>query len=119
MADYQRWRVSTEDLVDLTPAKARDLVVRCFFDAQRETFAASRREMGVTIDDKNLEHDVLGAVRAAFREIGGDFEAPTVSTLTQAVAVLGRKAAALGTPDDIIGHHMGELSKIFAALPDA
>ena len=91
---YQRWVVSTEDLESIDAVRARDLVIRCFFEAQKETFSASRRQVGLESDDETLQRDVTNAVRAACRETGADFDHPTPETLADVVQVLARKAAA-------------------------
>src|SRR6266545_1460391 len=41
MTTYMRWSVSASDLTDMTAAKARDLIVQCFQEAQREHLAAA------------------------------------------------------------------------------
>lgn len=37
MTPCTRWSVSASDLTGMTPAKARDLIVQCFHEAQKET----------------------------------------------------------------------------------
>ena len=109
---------SERELTELTPLGARDLVVRCFFEAQRETFERAAQQLGAVPTDEDLRRTVEGAVRLAFRSAKADFEAPTKETLMEAVGALARKAAGMGTPPDIIDHHREQLGRVFAALPD-
>ena len=110
--------LSVDDLQDLTPRGARDLVVRCFHDAQKETLQRAASTLGAAPSDEQLRRTVEGAVRLAFRAAQADYEAPTKPALAGVVAALAAKAAAMGTPMDIIEHHRTQLGRIFAALPD-
>lgn len=110
--------LSVEDLKDLTPVGARDLVVRCFHAAQRETLVRAASSLGAVPSDDALRRTVEGAVRLAFRSVQADFEAPTKPVLLGVVSALAAKAAAMGTPQDIIEHHRTQLGRIFEALPD-
>lgn len=105
------------DLSNLDPARARDLVVRCFWNAQRETFSRLSQQAGRPPTDDELRRTVEGAVRLAFRETKGEFEQPTRAALMAAVENLAAKSEAMGTPRDIIAHHRGQLARLFAALP--
>lgn len=113
----QRIELSARDLEGLTVVSARDLVVRCFFEAQQETFAHTAGQMRTPMSDGELKKMVEGAVRLAFRSSGGDFEAPTRQSLLAAVEKLAAKAAGMGTPPDIVEYHRGQLARVFAALP--
>lgn len=101
----------------MTITSARDIVVRCFFEAQQETFARAAGSLRAPMTDDELKKLVEGAVRLAFRSSGGDFEAPTRDSLMAAVEKLAAKAAGMGTPADIIDHHRGQLAKVFGVLP--
>jgi hypothetical protein len=111
------WTIPDNALVDLTPLRARELLVECFFQAQRETFARTRQKLGSSrIDDTTLRADIVGAVRLAFKETGGDFEHPDAASLASAVGVLARKAGSWGTPQDIIEHHGASIQKMLQRL---
>lgn len=105
-----------EDLLNLTPHRARDLLVKCFCNAQLETFRRAATKLGNHPSPEQLERTVEGAVRLAFRSTKGDFENPTPESLGAAVMDLATKAAAMGTPHDIIEHHKHQLGRIFDAL---
>ena len=111
------WSISESELVGLTPERARDLVVDCFYFAQHQTFARSRLKVGAThLDEASLRSNVLSAVKLAFGESGGDFEHPSLESLQAAIAVLARKAEAWGTPPDIIRHHSQQVKRMFERM---
>ena len=116
MQSYERFSVSKEELQNLTPLKARDIIVHCFFDAQKETFARVMKNLGNIPNDADLKIKLEGSVRLAFQEAEGDFNHPNLQCLMKTVEVLGNKAAAMGTPSDIIAHHQAEIMKVFEAL---
>ncbi len=118
MADgvFNRWSLGERDLQDLDAVKARDLIIKCFYEAQRETFARSKQELGRSADAEELMASVTSAVKVAFREVGGEFSAPTVATLRNVVDVLGRRAASWGTPKDIIAHHGAQIRRVLQLL---
>jgi hypothetical protein len=97
---------------------ARELVVQCFLQAQQETFRRASERMGRAPSDDELAKMIEGAVRLAFRSTKGDFDHPTKKTLMAAVQQLAAKAAAMGTPPDVIEDHRSELGRLFAAMPD-
>ena len=113
---HVKWVVPAKDLVDLTPEKARGLIVRCFLEAQKETFARARERLGQTPTEATLLANVEGAVRLAFRESGGEYDHPTAENLEKVVEVLARKAGSWGTPQDVIRHHKGQIGRVLAAL---
>lgn len=111
------WSVPESELMELDPKKARDLIVECFYQAQRETFArAKERAKGAEPAPEEVRETVLAAVKAAFREAGQDFEAPTKESLSAVVHVLARKAMAWGTPDDIVQHHGAQIMQMIERL---
>lgn len=111
------WTIPDNDLVDLTPARARDLIIECFYHAQRETFARTRQKLGsARVDDATLRADVASAVRVAFRESDGDFDRPTPASLASAVSVLARKAGSWGTPPDIVARHGAQIMAMLERL---
>lgn len=112
----QRIDLSHEELKGLTIEGARNLVVRCFFEAQKETFGRAASKLGSAPSDDQLRSIVEGAVRLAFRATHGDFNHPTRDGLVLAVERLAAQAAAMGTPTDIIEHHRSQLGRVFAAI---
>lgn len=102
----------------LTCVEARARVVDCFYRAQKETFARAAAAMGTAPSDAELQQTIEGAVRLAFRAAKADYEHPTKEGLMSAVAALAAKAAAMGTPTDIIDRHRAELGEVFTAIAD-
>lgn len=103
---------------NLTCVEARTRVVDCFYRAHKETFARAAAAMGSAPSDADLQQTIEGAVRLAFRAAKADYEHPTKDGLMSAVAALAAKAAAMGTPADIIDRHRAELGEVFAAIVD-
>ena len=60
-----RWDLSDSDLLDMTPIKARDLIVECFYQAQKETISDAGRRIGQAQNQAELRNTVSGAVRLA------------------------------------------------------
>ena len=116
MADL--WCVSDTDLVDLTPAKMRELIVDCFFHAQKETLARASSAMQMPSGDDDLRLTITSAVRRAFDEVDGDFEQPDKASIMGCLGVLARKAEIWGTPSEVIEHHKGEMMRAMSALPE-
>lgn len=114
---HAQWSITIKDLVDLTPIKARNLVVRCFATAQKEVFARINQTLQVG-DDVSLFNSVEGMVRLTFREIGADFDKPTKESLRDVINQLAKKSASWGTPPDIIANHKQILFGVLDNLPD-
>ena len=116
MAGFNRWTVEESDFRNITPLKARGLIIECFFDAQKETFARTKQQLGKVASDSEIRSSVEGALKLAFKEAGEDFEKPTKASLAKVVDILGRKAMVWGTPQDIIEHHKQEIGKVLGSL---
>jgi len=114
------WKLTEDRLTDLTPLRARDLVVECFYFAQHETLARTRLKLGAGHgDEASMRASVAMAVRLAFKEAGGDYDHPTAGTLASAIDVLARKAEAWGTPADIVRHHHEQIERLLGRLAPA
>lgn len=113
---YHRWALHAADLLDMTPLKARDLIVQCFFEAQKETFVRAGEQLGRHQDPAQLMATVRSAVKMTFQSTGGDFEAPTRATLEAVVEALARKASTWGTPEDVMEHHKKQIQSVLRRL---
>ncbi|MFN3396024.1 MAG: hypothetical protein ACK4Z9_04435 [Thermodesulfovibrionales bacterium] len=113
---FKRWFVDDKDLEGLDSYKARDIIVKCFFEAQKETFSRSRQTLGLEVDEKKILSNIVAAIRLAFKEVGEDFDKPTRESLLKVVDVLARKAASWGTPKDIIDHHKEQIQMVLRVL---
>ena len=115
--EFQRWSITPPGLLDLSPPKARELVTRCFLEAQKETFARTRRSVGLTDEEADVERSVRTAVKAVFHEVGADYGWPSREDLQRVVAALSARAAGWGTPDDVVAYHRAQLSLLLAHVP--
>ena len=113
---FHRWSLQDKDLEGLTPSKARDIMLTCFIEAQKETFARSKKDLGIGSDDRQLRESITTAIKMVFKEIGGDYEKPSKESLIRAMEVLGRRAASWGTPQDIIEYHKVQMQKVVGLL---
>jgi hypothetical protein len=111
-----RWDLSDSDLLDMTPIKARDLIVECFYQAQKETISDAGRRIGQAQNQAELRNTVSGAVRLAFREAAADFDRPTKHSLMAVVQILARKSQHWGTPADIVEHHKAQIRRVLQIL---
>ncbi len=117
MKTFNRWRLQPADLEGLDGRKARDLIIECFFDAQKETIARAKKTLGLPAEEAEMKRSIVSIVRVVFKEIGGDFEAPTRDTLHKLVESLAAKAEMWGTPQDIIEDHRGQIGRILRLVP--
>ncbi|HEY0883132.1 MAG TPA: hypothetical protein VGD87_16470 [Archangium sp.] len=98
--------------------QARDRIIECFFDAQKETFRRAAQQLGPAPDDATLKKMIEGSVRLAFRAVKADFDRPSRANLGEVVGYLARKAEGMGTPPDLIEQHRGEIEQMLRELPD-
>lgn len=116
-AGHALWEIPAPDAFPLTALRARDLIVDCFFHAQRETFLRTKQRLGSErLDDDSIRADLTGVVRIAFTSTGGDFDAPTPESLRRVLTFLGRNAAAWGTPPEIVAHHSRQIRSLIDQL---
>jgi DNA-binding response OmpR family regulator len=116
VSKYGRWEFKDEDLMDMTPAKARDLIIRCFFEAQKETFARAKKGLGREVSDPAIHRSIKTVVELACAEAEGNFDSPSKEDLVKVVQTLALKASLWGTPPDIIEYHKGQISKVLGNL---
>jgi len=114
MVEY--WTVAESDLDEMTPVKARDLVIDCFFHAQKETFHAIKEKLNKESSDEEILESVRSIIKMTFDETGGDFENPTKQQLMAVIMNIAEKSKAWGTPEDIINHHKEQIEKIISLL---
>lgn len=112
----QLWSLPVEDLQSPTPLRVRDLIVECFVQAQRETFARGAVHLGrAHPSDADLRRVAGSTVRAAFREVGAKWDQPSPRELTLVVKALSVRAAEWGTSADVVQHHIGEIARLITA----
>lgn len=113
---FHRWTLSEGDVTDLTPLKVRDIIVKCFFEAQKETFARSKQDLGMKTSEEELYKTVQTSIKMVFKDTKADFDNPTKESLMKVVETLARKAASWGTPQDIIEFHGAQVMKVLQLL---
>ena len=117
---FKKWCINENDLEGINPVKARDLIVECFFEAQKETFKRvsekTKNKSGRSTRDEDVLKTVTAAIKLAFKDVEGDFENPTKESLTKVVEYLAKRAGTWGTPEDIINHHKGQIQKVLSYL---
>ncbi len=112
---FHRWNMQDSDLADLTPEKARDIIVRCFFEAQKEALHSENNEFNKK-DYGQIHDKVVSIIWVAFTDVGGDFEKPTKEILIKVVNRLADMANSWDTPDDIIEHHKSQIARMLSML---
>lgn len=110
--DYGTWVATEAAKRDVDASVARDMLVECFLQAQKETLEHAKTSLGTTVDDDALRRTARGAVRNAINRSGGCYEDPDRDSIEGAMEVLAAKAKTWGTPDEVISRHMGEMSHV-------
>ncbi len=113
---FQRWFITQKDIINLTPLKARDIIIKCFYTAQRETFFRSKQKKKLPTSEQDIKTTVTGAIKAVFGSIGADFDNPTTANLFCVVEILGANAKSWGTQQDIIEHHQKQIMNMLSQL---
>ena len=113
---FKKWCLKENDLENLTPTKVRNLIIECFFEAQKQTFNRVKQKAWTPSTDTEIYTSAVGAIKLAFAKMGEDFDNPTQKGLLRVVAYLAKQAATWGTPQDIIEHHRGQIQKAIELL---
>ena len=116
MKTFNRWCLEPEDLKELDAVKARDLIIECFFDAQKETLARAKKTLGQGAETDEMKRATVSIIKVTFKELGADWNRPTKETLGKVVESLAKKSQMWGTPPDIIEHHREQLGRLFRVL---
>jgi hypothetical protein len=114
---FKRWTLKKSDLMDLSPQKVRDLIIKCFREAQTEAYRIARHNLGETpATEEQLRKNMGNFVKAAFLTTGGDFENPTVDNLSEAVEFLTKRAISWKTPMEIVSYNKEQVLKAIEIL---
>lgn len=106
------WRVDESTLDGVTPQKARDLLVDCFFSAQSEAFTRTTRKRDADVSRSEVRKTVESLIRVKFRELGCDWDDPSADDLHRVALSLALEAAEWGTSPETIERAMAELAKV-------
>lgn len=110
------WTVDAAELDSMTPVRARDLLVECFFAAQSEAYARTSHEKHAEIGRVEVKKTVESLIRMKFRDLGHDWDSPTADGFHQVALSLAVEAAQWGTSPETIERSMAELRKVRQSL---
>ena len=112
MAKYNKWEYQDKEDKQIDPVRARDLMVECFYSAQKDKFKALKEKAGIPSSDKDVYDSIVVMVRLAFSEIGGDFKDPNKDNLLKVLDFLVSRETIWGTPKDVVDHNKTLMLKI-------
>jgi hypothetical protein len=117
MPEPVKWSLKDTDLQDLNPQKARDLIIKCFFEAQKETFKQAKEKLNKAADNEvEILQRIVSVVKVSFQQMNTDFEQPTKESLSKVIERLVLICASWGTPADIIEYHHKQIERVLNAL---
>ena len=113
---FRRWVVDDTNLVNLDPLQVRDLLVECFYAAQRGMFRHLKEKAGLLISEEDIRMRATSLVRLAFNKVGGDFNKPSKESLLRAMDYLAEIETSWGTPMDVVMHNARAMKQIIDRL---
>ncbi len=116
MRKYKRWVLSGSDLIELTPLKAKGLIEKCFYDAQKEIYITSKKRLNVPFDDNKVRESIRATIRLAINHVGGDQDNTSKETLYKVLDILEQKAKSWRTPDELIEYHKRQIVRALNLL---
>ena len=108
------WEVKPEHLKELDLNKSVELLIECFFEAQKETLRRAKKKLGWDDSDEAIRNSVETMVDMAFKKCDGDMNNPTLECFEKVLDYLAKKSESFGQPIDIIEHHKKQMEKILA-----
>ena len=113
---FHRFQLSAEDVAAPSPEKARDTMVRCFREAQGQTFSWAARGTVKKGEDLEAVHAVRDMMAGIFLEMGVDFDRPTKDGLLKILRVCTDMARSWGTPEEVVMHNRREIQSLLDLL---
>ncbi|PKQ20809.1 MAG: hypothetical protein CVT66_02940 [Actinobacteria bacterium HGW-Actinobacteria-6] len=113
---YREWRLEQVLPAEMDAFAARDIMLDCFYHVHGAHFEATKEMLGVTSNEKRVRQSAKGALRIAFRHVGGNYDEPTKKQLEQVSEYLSEKSRAWGTPDNVIARHQREMQRVFSRV---
>jgi len=92
------FEIDTREFASLTPSRARDLIVECFYNAQKETLTRAKQRLGNEHTESSLQQSALNIVKIALKDTGGNFNQPSKEELGNIVPILA-KSCYMGNPE--------------------
>ncbi len=115
---YKKFHIKKSDLYNLNPEKARDLIIKCFYEAQKEALTETAENLHLGYSDGEIYGSIVNTIELAFKEADADFFRPTKNSLEKVVGVLAEKSYKWGTPVDIIEHNMKHIQIVLDLLDE-
>lgn len=113
---FERWCLNPSDLEEMNAVKARDVIMNCFFEAQKETYIRGGMLMGQEFSEEQVRNTIKYSFKSGFKSINADFNNPSIESINQLISLLMRKAKAMGTPEDIVLYHRDQIDQVLVAL---
>ncbi|MCD4812429.1 hypothetical protein K8S19_01855 [bacterium] len=112
------WFPSEDDLRHLDTLKVRDLIIQCFYESQKENLVHNPELLMNPTAQKEARASVVLIVKEIFKETKGHFNQPTVLELKTVIEHLAKKSNQMGTPPQIVAHHLKIITTILNAVPE-
>jgi hypothetical protein len=114
---FNKWNVDIKQLQgELSSQKVRDMIIECFYTSQKDYMKSVSKEKGSNVSDKDIHDQIVSIIKSIFKQVGGNFHNPTRADLLRVIGTLRVKAAASGTPKEIVEHHTSQLFEIISML---
>ena len=111
------WVVDLNGKTELTPVEVRNIIVKCFIEAQKETIKRAATKLGRSTSEETIAGSIQTLVKMSFKRVGANYDNPKQSDFTEVVGTLAKKARAMGTPQDIIDHHLKQIDEVINLCP--
>ncbi|KAF0207680.1 MAG: hypothetical protein FD171_1527 [Actinobacteria bacterium] len=115
---YREWRLQVVLPAELTTLQARDILLDCFHAVHGDYFIEAKSQLGILADERAVMRSVKGAMRLAFKQMHGNYDAPTKHDLENVAEYLAEKSRAWGTPEVVVRRHQSEMERVFSRVAD-
>ena len=115
--EFREWSLSERLPAEISPERARDIVLECFATVHGPHYAATKAHIGVSVDEATIRRSVKGTLRIAFKNAGGDFEHPDRDMLERVVRYLRDKSLSWGTPAHVVEKHQRDIARVLMRVP--
>ncbi|MDO8950955.1 MAG: hypothetical protein Q7V61_10660 [Actinomycetota bacterium] len=115
---YREWRLQEVLPAELTVLQARDILLDCFHAVHGDYFIETKSQLGILADERAVMRSVKGAMRLAFKQMHGNYDAPTKHDLENVAEYLAEKSRAWGTPEVVVRRHQSEMERVFSRVAD-
>ncbi|MBN2405642.1 MAG: hypothetical protein JXE06_08685 [Coriobacteriia bacterium] len=109
---YREWALEERLPSEISPERARDIMVDCFATVHGPHYAHTKRLLGVSAEEADVRRSIKGILRIAFRQAKGDFEKPDRDSLYEVAEYLREKSVTWGTPAHVTATHFSEMERV-------